>query len=287
MQKSNMLEDIILEAIQKIEFFLDRTQLEDFILENFDEYSFITTNKGGLEEILNEMRTMLDLLREKESGERSRLNYLLADYADFVQHIILRTVDIGKKIIVRDLSVKLHFLMKTRKRVMEFGNGEPQSVGEELGVVVGLEKDVQQLVDKAILDENPKLLILCIKGMLGAGKTTLAKQVYNHPAIVEKFKHRAWVNMSCDTSAHEVLVELIHQLVELDGPKEMDNPSLRRMLYQNMEKKPCFIVLDNMPKELYQDCIFMDDQPTTGILSSFVLIFCTESHMWIQIVQEF
>ncbi|XP_047947285.1 disease resistance protein RPP8-like [Salvia hispanica] len=246
-----MLEDIILEAIQKIELFLVGTPTSD-----------ITDDKGVLEAALNELRTMLDLLRGKESGERSRLNYLLADYTEFVQRIILRAVDIGTEFKTRDLSVILYLLMKTRERVMEFGNGEPQSVGEELGVVVGLEKDVQQLVGRLILDERPEILSLCIKGMLGAGKTTLAKQVYNHPAIVEKFKHHAWVNMSCDTSVHEVLVELIHQLAELDAPKEMDNPSLRRMLCQNMDGKPCFIVLDNMPKELYHVCIFMEDQLT-------------------------
>ncbi|XP_047946678.1 disease resistance RPP8-like protein 3 [Salvia hispanica] len=290
MQKSNMFKDIISDAIQKIEFILVGTPVgtptsdefyftantKEGVMEEamnelrktldlvFSEEFYVTPNKGVLEEVMNELRTMLDFLRGKESGERSRLTYLLADYADIVQLIIKRTVDIGKQNIKNDMSMALHLLMKTRKRVMEFGNGEPQSVGEELGVVVGLEKDVQQLVGRAILNEEPKLLSVCIKGMLGMGKTTLARQVYNHPSIVEKFKHRAWVNMSCDTSVHEVLVELIRQLAELDAPKEMDNLSLRRMLCQNMEGEPCFVVLDNMPKELYYDLIFMEDQLKGG-----------------------
>ncbi|XP_047949723.1 disease resistance RPP8-like protein 3 [Salvia hispanica] len=87
--------------------------------------------------------------------------------------------------------------------------------------------------------------------MVGMGKTTLARQAYKHPSVIEKFKHRAWVTLSSFTSKHEVLVELIRQLVTLDGDslllEEMDNQSLQQMLFQHLkEMPPWFIVLDNV-----------------------------------------
>ena len=148
--------------------------------------------------------------------------------------------------------------------MLEFGIGEAvsssQTAGEEgdgSGVVVGLEKDVQQLVFKVILSEEMWLIAkpILIKGMVGVGKTTLARQVYKHPANVGKFKHRAWISLSSYTSKHEVLVELIRQLVTHDGNslllEEMDNQSLQQMLLRNLkEMSPWFIVLDNVRPEM-------------------------------------
>ncbi|XP_047945604.1 disease resistance protein RPP13-like isoform X2 [Salvia hispanica] len=161
----------------------------------------------------------------------------------------------------------LDILRMIKKRMTEF---KPQSsVGgeeeeEEGTVVVGLEKDVKQLVERAILVENPDLVSVGIKGMVGVGKTTLAKQVYNHAAIVEKFKWRAWVSVSIGTSVNEMLVEVVKQLVGIDGNDSslegMDNQSLRQMLRQHMEGLPYFIVIDNLMPQISVECFAKDLQ---------------------------
>lgn len=245
----NMSEAIIVEAKRDLESYLE--------------------NYGGnyewaIYEVINELSMMLDFMRDKESGERSRLKYLLADFVemalncadftrldpyDFYQN------EIRSDLYFQELPGMLDILRSIKKRMMEFEVGEaPQSSfggeeEEEGAVVVGLEKDVKQLVERAIFVEKTDLVSVAIKGMVGVGKTTLAKQVYNHAAIAAKFKWRAWVSLSSGTSVNEMLVEVIKQLVGIDGDsllEEMDNRSLRKMLRHHMQGMPYFIVIDNL-----------------------------------------
>ncbi|XP_047949725.1 disease resistance protein RPP13-like, partial [Salvia hispanica] len=253
-----MSEAIILGAIRK---------LETVLVEN---PTINTHHEWVLKEIISELRTMLAFLKDEESRERTRLSYLLADFAEMAQVIADLTRDFGHYFYYFEDKKSLDLLRKMKMRMMEFGVGEAvsgsQSAGEE-GVVVGLEKDVQQLIGRVILNENTGLVTSCIKGMLGVGKTALARQVYNHPAIVGKFKHRAWISISSYTSVKEVLVELIQQLVELDGDsllaEEMDNRSLQKMLLQHLQGKTYFIVLDNLLPEMRLQSI-LDGLPDKG-----------------------
>ncbi|XP_047947632.1 probable disease resistance protein At1g58602 isoform X2 [Salvia hispanica] len=204
---------------------------------------------------------MLDYLRFKNSGKRRRmLNHLVADFAEIAQYSADLTRKADQTSLYNEMGIVLDWLRRSKKRMTEFGVGEGVSRLQDVGEkgdrvsVVGLEKDMEQLIGKVILNEEAALVSSCIKGMLGVGKTTLARQVYNHPAIVGKFKQRAWVTISSDTSVHEVLVELIQQLVVLDGDsllvEKMDNRSLRQMLRQHLQGMSCFIVVDNLLAEM-------------------------------------
>ncbi|XP_047945106.1 putative disease resistance RPP13-like protein 3 [Salvia hispanica] len=249
-----MSEAIISGALQK---------LESVLVEPLD---MDTNTEELLKEVIDELREMLDFWRRKDSRKRSMLNYLLADFAEIAQYSADLTIHIHEDKFYNVIFPFLCILTRTRRHMERFVVGKGvSSVGEDEGVVVGLEKDVQQLIGKVILNEELQhYMTLCIKGMIGVGKTTLARRVYNHTAIVEKFKHRrAWISMSPNISIHEVLVELVKQmLVELDGDslllEEMDNRSLRQMLCQHMEGMPYFIVLDNMPRELLLLSFYID-----------------------------
>ncbi|XP_047945265.1 putative disease resistance RPP13-like protein 3 [Salvia hispanica] len=253
MDKENMLEAIILEAVQIAERF------------RVEERSITRYVEMLLEEVIDGSRKMLDIWREKGPEERSRLNYMLADFAEAAQYLAEHIIYGSEYAFHHDEypSSVIMNRIQSGKEEFEVCN-DMHGVGEEDGVVVGLEKDVQQLIGRAILNEDPDLLISCIKGMVGVGKTTLARQVYNHPVVVEKFKYRrAWITFSGYTSVRLVLVELAKQLlVEFDGVslllEEMDNQSIRRMLCHNMEGMPCFIVLDNMPREMLLKFIYID-----------------------------
>ncbi|XP_047949720.1 disease resistance protein RPH8A-like [Salvia hispanica] len=257
-----MSEAIILGVIGELESFLIELPTTD----DFIHYKPETLE--ALKEVIKELRMMSDFFRDNKSEEMSRLKNLQADFAEIAQVSAEHKSRLSPNDIYKDLSA----LRKIKERMMEFGAGKVVSssecVGEEgnEGVVVGLEKDIQQLVFKVILSEEEWLIHMpiLIKGMVGMGKTTLARQAYNHPAIIEEFKRcRAWVSLSSFTSKHEVLVELIRQLVTLDGDslllEEMDNQSLEQMLLRHLEEMPpWFIVLDNVLPEMRFKSFLLD-----------------------------
>ncbi|KAH6778825.1 hypothetical protein C2S52_010062 [Perilla frutescens var. hirtella] len=126
--------------------------------------------------------------------------------------------------------------------------------------VVGLEEDVELILG---LFENDYTRI-CIRGMVGVGKTTLARVLYNHPKIVDGFEGRAWVCLSSwKLSRKELLINLIRQLHSKEFRRdddvddmlmkleEADNRSLRQMLHQQLRSKPYFIVFDDVSEDTY------------------------------------
>ncbi|KAH6788441.1 hypothetical protein C2S51_003447 [Perilla frutescens var. frutescens] len=156
------------------------------------------------------------------------------------------------------------WLQETKERMLEFGSAESQInyVGEELQLegtcedVVGLEEDVELML---LVIHQDVYTSTCINGMGGIGKTTLARVLYNHPKIVDRFEGRAWVcDSSWKLSRKELLINLIRQLHSKEFCRDddvddmlmileqADNRSLRQMLHQQLQCKPYFIVLDDV-----------------------------------------
>ncbi|XP_047946779.1 probable disease resistance protein RF9 [Salvia hispanica] len=217
------------------------------------------------------LKEILDLLRNLKLEERSRLKYLIADLVELGQDVLdmdISWIELRLKCIKDEIQV-------TKMRMRNFGADE-NNIGdeeaEEEEVVVGLEKDMQKLLDRVILTKVKELRIMCIKGMIGVGKTTLARQVYK--AGAGQFQRHAWVCASTDMSKKEILMKLIQQMVEGyerdPSLEEMDNRSLQRILCQHLQDMSYFIVLDNIPKEMGLDSIFRG-LPSEGLTGSRLL----------------
>lgn len=121
--------------------------------------------------------------------------------------------------------------------------------------VVGLEKDVEWLHDKVILEERELgLSAATVVGMGGIGKSTLARLIYNHAAVVGRFQRRGWAVVSSEFRPREVMKELILQLLKptedklrvLNIMKELELPNLREMLHERLQGTRYFIVLDDI-----------------------------------------
>ncbi|KAI5344768.1 hypothetical protein L3X38_012645 [Prunus dulcis] len=77
--------------------------------------------------------------------------------------------------------------------------------------VVGLAPGTEMLTTHLIKEKGPR--VVSIWGMGGLGKTTLAKQVYHHGKVKRHFDCFAWVCISQQCQAREVLEEILTKLI--------------------------------------------------------------------------
>ncbi|XP_050153322.1 putative disease resistance protein At1g50180 isoform X1 [Malus sylvestris] len=118
--------------------------------------------------------------------------------------------------------------------------------------VVGLEKDVEILATQLVKEENyPQ--VVSIWGIGGSGKTTLAKQVYNHNEVVKRhFDYFAWVCVSQQCQGKEVLEDILIKLTrgtkkeEIEEISKMKKDQIAEKLCILQKEKKCLVVLDDI-----------------------------------------
>ncbi|KAK4441018.1 putative disease resistance protein [Sesamum alatum] len=92
--------------------------------------------------------------------------------------------------------------------------------GGEKSSMVGFDDRLDQIIDQLTRDESD-LKILPIVGMGGIGKTTLARNVFDHVYIVDRFDIRIWFTISQEYNVQEILAGLLN-----DGKKERSENTL-------------------------------------------------------------
>ncbi|XP_027124109.1 putative disease resistance RPP13-like protein 3 [Coffea arabica] len=177
---------------------------------------------------------------------------------------------IGKEI--ESLQTRLNDIAASREKYGIKNLGEGMSAhGEELQRIrrsspfsedkdiVGFEELTKSLVAE-LLKEDKNRRVVSIVGMGGAGKTTLAKKVYNHADVRARFNCRAWVCLSLSYDHKEMLRSIIKQLNTVDNKllemlEKMEEQDLERRLYQDLQDKCYLLVLDDVWKEEAWDCL--------------------------------
>ncbi|XP_057802295.1 disease resistance RPP8-like protein 3 [Salvia miltiorrhiza] len=226
------------------------------VIEKLDiNYREDTKANEEKERLIKEMREILDIMRDKKLEDGRSLNCLVSDLVQMADDALhLYSMNWLRP------SESIHsWIGEIKKQMLKLGDDESnirssQNV-EDDKYVVGLEEDVEMLLRRMIVGGGfPKNVL--IKGMCGIGKTTLAREIYNHPTVVERFERRAWVSNSTHFTLKELLIKLIQQVVPKNLHtssllENMDNRSLRDMLCQHLEGTRYFIVLDDVPKQMH------------------------------------
>ncbi|XP_022847363.1 probable disease resistance protein RXW24L isoform X2 [Olea europaea var. sylvestris] len=135
---------------------------------------------------------------------------------------------------------------------------------------VGFREDLMEIIDQ-LTGYQPALQIIQVTGMGGIGKTTLARNVYNHPHIEHHFDNRAWVSISQEYREREVLLSLLDSMKQLSDEMHRENRTeiLKECLYKSLKGQRYLIVIDDIwTTEAWDSLrkIFPDDMEGSRIM---------------------
>lgn len=131
-------------------------------------------------------------------------------------------------------------------------------------------KDQSEMIKNQLLRGSKQLDVVSIIGMPGLGKTTLAKNVYDDPAISFHFHVRSWCCVSQVYGKRRLLLDILDGVVQLNAVVlGMTEDSLADMLYKNLKGRKYLIILDDIwNKEAWNDLrsCFPDDHNGSRIM---------------------
>nr|AGT37269.1 RPP7 [Arabidopsis thaliana]AGT37271.1 RPP7 [Arabidopsis thaliana] len=228
-----------------------------------------------IKDIVYDAEDVLETFVQKEklgktSGIRKHIKRLTCIVPDR-REIALYIGHVSKRItrVIRDMQsfgvqqmIVDDYMHPLRNREREIRRTFPKD--NESGFVA-LEENVKKLVGYFVEEDNYQ--VVSITGMGGLGKTTLARQVFNHDMVTKKFDKLAWVSVSQDFTLKNVWQNILGDLKPKEEEKkilEMTEYTLQRELYQLLEMSKSLIVLDDIWKKEDWEVIKPIFPPTKG-----------------------
>ena len=119
-------------------------------------------------------------------------------------------------------------------------------IGEE---VIGRGEDRKAIIG-LLLDFNVKdnVSFICIVGIGGLGKTTLAQYVYNDKIVKDYFELKMWVCISNDFDVKKIVEKIIESATKTK-PENYEMDPLQNKLQEQLDQKKYLLVLDDVWNE--------------------------------------
>jgi len=262
----------------------DRVQSLQYELQMMKELLSSTRSKKGMEHtVLNQIRDVSHLAEDvidtfvAKVSIYKRRTILGRMLRGFHQARLLR--DVAEKIDkikttlneIRDNKDKYDAFKETKNRSAaeeEEEEKRAQSVQKlrrnvEEEDVVGFVQDSKDVINR-LLEGGSNRKAVSIVGMGGLGKTTLARKVYNSSQVKQRFMCRAWVYVSNECRAKELLIGLLKHLMpnfeqqgrgKKKGKKsagdinELSEEELKKLVRNCLEWKRYLVVVDDLWKK--------------------------------------
>ncbi|XP_065624169.1 disease resistance protein RGA2-like [Quercus suber] len=115
--------------------------------------------------------------------------------------------------------------------------------------VIGREKDKQAIIDLLLdFDVEDNVSFICIVGIGGLGKTTLAQYVYNDKNVEYYFELQMWVCVSDDFDVKKIVEKIIESATKRK-PENLELDLLQNKLREQLNQKKYLLVLDDIWNE--------------------------------------
>ncbi|KAL3628911.1 hypothetical protein CASFOL_027957 [Castilleja foliolosa] len=112
--------------------------------------------------------------------------------------------------------------------------------------IVGQDKNLKKLKDVLLAHiQNSNLPVVPIVGMVGIGKTALAKCIYEDPHIRENFSYHGWVTVSPENRDGGVFLSLIGDM-EITCKDAMSYEYLHDLLFKTLYNTKYLLVIDDV-----------------------------------------
>ncbi|XP_044499324.1 putative disease resistance protein RGA4 [Mangifera indica] len=134
--------------------------------------------------------------------------------------------------------------------------------------VYGRNEDEAELLK--MVKSGANFQVIAVVGMGGIGKTTIAREVYNHKELEDiKFDKKAWVCVSTNFKVEEISKELLEQFSK-EVPKNFNE--IQVQLEKAVSGKKFLIVLDDIWKVEYQQWETLKSPFAAGAPGSMMIV---------------